>query len=91
VAEERHRVAGGDASGEMHDVRDLEPLAEVEHRLAISDVERLDPHTAEEERGHVGATMPGDHDLLAEVGEGRGGVGPDHPEAARDEDHCCTS
>jgi hypothetical protein len=76
----------------MHDPGDVVATAQVEERLAIGHVERLDAGAAwpGEERGQVGVAVPRDDDALAEIEEGPRGVRADHREPAGDEDHRST-
>ena len=75
----------------MDDVPDVVPVAQREERVPVGDVQGLDRDAAVEEGGHLGGAVRGDDDLLPAVGEGGGGVRPDHPQAAGDEDHRSTS
>ena len=88
---ERLRVLVGDAAGKVDDSADVVALAEAQEGVPAGDVEGFHGDPPGEERRDLGATVRGDDDLVAEVGERAGGVGADHAQASGDEDHRTTS
>jgi hypothetical protein len=87
VAEVRDRILGRDRAGQMHDVADRIPIAELEEGGPVGDVELFDGDLPVEERRGIGTPVRRDDDLLPQIEEGACGVGADHSESAGDEDH----
>ena len=90
-AHEHDRVRLLESDGrEVDDPGDLVPVADGENGVEVGQVRLLDRHPPLEEGRRRGPAVPGDDDLLAQVGERERRMGADRAEPAGDEDHRVT-